>query len=145
MFFLSINQFAQNNFVYPIPNDVHSGDPFQLILGFQSFRNALLLGQLRNESQFHFPRLAVNPSRWRIRNPFTLFFPPKSISVGYFPKSDQSRCGATCWTFKVCLFPKVKDKLPPLFRRLLFADRFLRKHQKGFFRKRGILRPAATN
>lgn len=86
MFFLSINQFAQNNFVYPIPNDVHSGDPFQLILGFQSFRNALLLGQLRNESQFHFPRLAVNPSRWRIRNPFTLFFPPKSISVGYFPK-----------------------------------------------------------
>lgn len=42
----------------------------------------------------------------------------KSISVGYFPKSDQSRCGATCWTFKVCLFPKVKDKSPLLFRRL---------------------------
>lgn len=60
MFFLSINQFAQNNFVYPIPNDVHSGDPFQLILGFQSFRNALLLGQLRNESLFRFLRLVVN-------------------------------------------------------------------------------------
>ena len=145
MFFLSINQFAQNNFVYPIPNDVHSGDPFQLILGFQSFRNALLLGQLRNESQFHFPRLAVNPSRWRIRNPFTLFFPPKSISVGYFPKSDQSRCGATCWTFKVCFFPKAKDKLPLPFRRLQFADRFPQKHRKGLFRKQGILRPAATN
>lgn len=46
---LGVNQFIQNNLICPIPNAVHPGYPFHLILRFQLFRNALLLCQLRNK------------------------------------------------------------------------------------------------
>ena len=58
--FLGIDEIVQDSFICPVPNAVHPGDPFHLILCFQSFRNALLLGQLRNKVLFHFLRLAVN-------------------------------------------------------------------------------------
>ena len=43
-----------------MPNAVHPGDPFHLVVCFQFLGKVLLLGQLRNESLFHFLRLVVN-------------------------------------------------------------------------------------
>ena len=53
-------KFAQNNFVCPVPNAVHPGNPFHLIFRFHLLGNALPLGQLRNKLLLHFLRLAVN-------------------------------------------------------------------------------------
>ena len=57
---LGVNQFIQNNLIGPVPNVVHPGDPFHLVVCFQFLGKVLLLGQLRNESLFRFLRLAVN-------------------------------------------------------------------------------------
>lgn len=43
-----------------MPNVVHPGNPFRLVFCFQFLGKVLLLGQLRNESLFHFLRLVVN-------------------------------------------------------------------------------------
>lgn len=57
---LGANQFIQNNLIGPVPNVVHPGNPFRLVFCFQFLGKVLLLGQLRNESLFHFLRLVVN-------------------------------------------------------------------------------------
>ena len=67
MLFLGKNQFIQHNFVYPIPNAVHPGNPFHLIFRFHLLGNALPLGQLRNKLLLHFLRLTVNFFQVRIQ------------------------------------------------------------------------------
>ena len=58
--FLSIDELVQDDFICPIPNVVHPGNPFHLIFCFQLLGNPLLLCQLRNKLLLHFLRLAVN-------------------------------------------------------------------------------------
>ena len=57
---LGINQFIQNNLIGPVPNVVHPGNPFHLVVCFQFLGKVLLLGQLRNVSLFRLLRLVVN-------------------------------------------------------------------------------------
>ena len=59
-FFLGIDEIVQDNFICSIPNAVHPGNPFHLILRFQLLGNALLLCQLRNKLLLHFLCLTVN-------------------------------------------------------------------------------------
>ena len=70
LLFLGIDEIVQDDFACPIPNAVHPGNPFHLILRFQLFRNALLLCQPRNKLLFHFLRLTVNFFQVGIECPF---------------------------------------------------------------------------
>ena len=60
MLFLGKNQFIQHNFICPISNVVHPGNPIHLIFCFQLLGNTLLLCQLRNKVLLHFLCLTVN-------------------------------------------------------------------------------------
>ena len=71
---LGVNQFIQNNLIGPVPNVVHPGNPFHLVVCFQFLGKVLLLGQLRNVSLFRFLRLAVNFFQVGIQGPLYLIF-----------------------------------------------------------------------